>query len=319
VSNETLEYKNPSQPDATEGAQLRAAAGTVAQATSAGWGRALTRVLRQPAFLVVAGVLLVAAIGLNAAVNFMSLHFKKERVELAHELGTIPARIGTWVQVTPDQPLDSEMQEAVGTDKYIFREDVNEAVVGAGAVERFKDKDTEARRKLLREFRQKFPNGVVRLSVTYYTGMVDTVAHVPDRCVTADGYEPTSYDQPQWPLGRDLPAAMKHELGDQVQVRYINFENQTGASIDPCNIAYFFSVNGTFACDPLDVRGKLANLWETKAYYCKIETMTMMQDKDQAAGVQKEFLQAILPDVVRCMPDWEKAHGRPSKIEVAAK
>jgi hypothetical protein len=281
------------------------------------FGRAFAKVLRRPAFVVVAAVLLVAAIGLNAAVNFMALHFKKEPVALAHELGTIPGRIGTWVQVTQDQPLDSEMEDVLGTNKYIFREYVNESMV-PGVAERFKDKDTETRRKMLRDIRQKSPQAVIRLSVTYYTGMVDTVAHVPDRCVTADGYEPTSYEQPAWAIGRDLPPALKHGVGDKVQVRYINFENQTGASTDPCNISYFFSVNGEFACDPLDVRGKLANLWEKKAYYAKIETMTMMPSKEEAEKTQIDFLSAAMPDVIRCMPDWEKAHNRPSKVEAAA-
>ena len=48
---------------------------------------------------------------------------------MAHELGTIPNRIGTWVQVSQDQPLDGEMQDVLGTSKYIFRDYVNEQVV----------------------------------------------------------------------------------------------------------------------------------------------------------------------------------------------
>jgi hypothetical protein len=281
-------------------------------------GRAVGNVLRQPGFLIVAGVLLIAAIGLNAAVNFMSLHFKKEAVPMARELGSIPSRVGSWVQVTQDQPLDSEMQDVLGTNKYIFREYVDERVTGPGIADRFRDKSADERRKIVAEIRQKRPDAVVRLSVTYYTGMVDTVAHVPDRCVTADGYEPTSYEQPDWPIARDLPAPLKEGSGDKVQVRYINFENQTGASADPCNISYFFSANGQFACDPLDVRGKLANLWEKKAYYCKIETMTMMPDPKQAASVQTDFLVSVMPEVMRCMPDWDKVQGRPSRLEAAA-
>ena len=41
---------------------------------------------------------------------------------------------------------------------------------------------------LVEEIHRRFPQAVVRLSATYYTGMVDTVSHVPDRCVTADGF-----------------------------------------------------------------------------------------------------------------------------------
>jgi len=280
-------------------------------------GAAVANVLRQPAFLIVAGALLVAAFFLNVAVGYMQIHFKKEPVVLAHELGTIPSRIGTWVQVTQDQPLDSEMQDVLGTNKYIFRDYVDERILGASVQERFKDKDADTRRKISGEIRQKYPNAVISLSVTYYTGMVDTVAHVPDRCVTADGYEPRTYDTVNWPIARDLPAPLKNS-GDNIKIRYINFEDQTGAANVPRSISYFFHVNGEFACSPLDVRGKLAELWEKKAYYAKIETMTTMENTEESAKVQTDFLTAALPEVVRCLPDWEKEHGKASKTQVAA-
>jgi hypothetical protein len=280
-------------------------------------GTAIGNVLRQPAFLVTAGALLVAAVFLNVAVGYLQLHFKKEPVALAHELGTIPSRVGTWVQVTQDQPLDSEMQDVLGTNKYIFRDYIDERIVGAGVLDRFKDKSADERRKIVGEIRHKLPNAVISLSVTYYTGMVDTVAHVPDRCVTADGYEPRTYDTVDWPIARDLPATFKPG-SDNIKVRYINFEDQTGAANVPRSISYFFHVNGEFACSPLDVRGKLAELWEKKAYYAKIETMTTMDDKDESAKVQKDFLTAVMPEVVRCMPDWDKEHGRAPRAVAAA-
>lgn len=315
MSNEPIEYQSPSSVDATDGANARAAVGAAKEGGSS-VGKAVGNVIRQPAFLVAAGALLIAAFFLNFAVGYMQIHFKKEPVALTHELGTIPSRIGTWVQVTQDQPLDSEMQDVLGTNKYIFRDYIDERIVGAGVIERFKDKDAEARRRLSGEIRQKFPNAVISLSVTYYTGMVDTVAHVPDRCVTADGYEPRTYDTVNWPIARDLPTYIK-TAGDNIKVRYINFEDQTGAANVPRSISYFFHVNGEFACSPLDVRGKLAELWEKKAYYAKIETMTTMENTEESAKVQTDFLTAVMPEVVRCMPDWDKEHGKPSHAEVA--
>ena len=41
-------------------------------------GTAISNVLRQPAFIITAGALLVAAIFLNFAVSFLQIHFKKE-------------------------------------------------------------------------------------------------------------------------------------------------------------------------------------------------------------------------------------------------
>ena len=47
----------------------------------------------------------------------------------------------------------------------------------------------------------------MRVSVHVVGHLVDTVAHVPDRCVTADGYEPKSYEIKKWPIAHDLPAS----------------------------------------------------------------------------------------------------------------
>jgi len=109
-------------------------------------GEAFARVIRQPTFMIVAGVLLLAAVGLNFAVRTMQLHFKKEPLELAHALGTISPRFGSWVQVSQDQPLDKEMQDVLGTDKYVFREYVNETATDVSVANRFTNKTAEERR-----------------------------------------------------------------------------------------------------------------------------------------------------------------------------
>ena len=71
----------------------------------------------------------------RAIVTVLKLHFKKEPVALARPLAAIPDRFGTWVQVSQDQPLDKEMQDVLGTDKYIFREYLDERVFGPGVAE----------------------------------------------------------------------------------------------------------------------------------------------------------------------------------------
>jgi hypothetical protein len=307
----------------------------IAPAAASNWRESLARVLRQPQFVLVAIVMLVAAVGLNASVQFLKLHFKKEAIPLARDLRAIPERFGSWVQVSEDKPLSSEIEDVLGTDKYIFREYVDERIAGADVQQRFKNlrelidaatSPDERRRleddyaKLLPQIRSRMPNAVISLSVTYYTGMVDTVAHVPDRCVTADGYEPKSYETVKWPIGRDLAANKKPLDGDgkpsdEIEVRYINFEDQTGTSNVPRSITYFFSANGAFESSPLGVRRKLADLSQRKAYYAKIEVMTTMENARDSARVQTDFLTAAMPEIQRCLPDWDKA--QPKSTEVA--
>ena len=298
-----------------------------APASSPGtFGEAFARVFKEPTFLIALVILLAAAIGLNAAVGVMKLHFKKAPVPLALELGGIPSRLGPWVQVSLDKALDKEMQDVLGTDKYVFRDYVDTRLAGDAVADGFKDKDPQERDKLVNDIRKKFPLGVIRLSVTYYTGMVDTVSHVPDRCVTADGYEPTAYTTPRWPMARDLPAEAKRD-GDNIEVRHINFEDQTGTSTFTRSIAYFFHANGEFMSSPLAVRQKLADLWAKKGYYAKIETMMAYDSTTPAPDLNPDnvgkrttdFLIYALPEVYKCMPDWAAETGaKPAVASPAA-
>jgi hypothetical protein len=284
----------------------------------------LKRALAQPAFLIVTVALLTAALGLNASVSLMKLHFKKEPVPLARPLGAMPDKLGTWVQVSQDEPLDHEMQDVLGTAEYVFRDYINEREI-PGVADRFKNKTTKERQEELSKIRRQYPLAVISLSVTYYTGMVDTVAHVPDRCVTADGYEPKSYETPKWPIARDLPAPMKQSLGNSndVEVRFINFEDQTGAGNLNRAVSYFFHTNGKFISSPLGVRNELANLFVKKGYYAKVETMMAFDPKVSQASIEdmsrqtSDFLTAALPEIDKCMPDWQKviAGDAPAKTE----
>src|SRR3954453_22764347 len=88
------------------------------------------RALRQRSFVGAAALLAVAAVGLNAATQAMQLRFRKEAVPLAvpsldDGRQGIPAKVGRWVQVSVDEPLDHGMQEVLGTNQFVFRDYVD--------------------------------------------------------------------------------------------------------------------------------------------------------------------------------------------------
>jgi hypothetical protein len=156
--------------------------------------------------------------------------------------------------------------------------------------------------------------------VTYYTGLVDTVAHIPDRCYVADGYEPTSYTSPTWNVGQAATGG-----GDgKLQVRLINFEDAAPdrAAVTK-NVAYFFHCNGAFESDPIyGVRVRLQNLFERRGYYAKVELMTISPrgdrmasadvqagDSDQAGRIMTDFLSFAMPEVLKCLPDWKAVNA----------
>ncbi len=157
------------------------------------------------------------------------------------------------------------------------------------------------RRELIYSLQKMHPDGVVDLGLTYYTGKADTVAHIPERCYIADGYEPTNKDDRLWNVGTD--ASGKPQMLD---VRFISFEDQTAGRRDSKCVAYVFHVNGQYQWDPLEVRKTLQNLTQRYGYYAKIEMMTLGKDTDLANATMADFLTAAKPRIESCFPDWQK-------------
>jgi hypothetical protein len=300
---------------------------------------AAKRVFKQPKFLAAFTILVVAAVGLNSVVDLMKLHFKKEPVPLARKLTLIADKLGPWVQVTQDSAIDKEIEDVLGTSQYIFRDYVDERIAGADIKQQFvslqnmEDNETDPKERVklknqreekLAKIRAKNPEAVVSLSVTYYTGMVDTVAHVPDRCYIADGYEPRPGEDTyqEWPIAKELPDAAKpkdknKQPTENVEVHYINFEDQSSQRKLTRSVAYFFHTNGTFQASPLGVRVKLQDLRERHAYYAKVEVMTLISDPDKSAKVMTDFLTEALPDIYRSMPDWNKVSASERGTQLA--
>jgi hypothetical protein len=265
--------------------------------------------MREPTFLVAVGVLLIAALTLNGAVQMMKLHFRKEPVALRRPLDEIPQQLGPWLQVSKDEPLDKELQDVLGTEKYIFRDYIDTRQIGEVELATFKKEiiTGDVVRHLAR-LRGDKPTSVLTAAVTYYTGLVDTVAHIPDRCYVADGFEPIDHSYPV--LDVTPPAAAgsySTSPSRDLKVCFINFEDQTpNREKLPVNVAYFFQCNGTYESDPIDgVRLRLQDLSQRHGYYAKIELKTVMDDTIKSKDTMADFLRYALPEIERCLPDWD--------------
>lgn len=279
------------------------AATTAAATPPTHLGPALRRAICQPAFMLVAGLLIVAAVVFNVASETLELHFRKLPVPLAKRLDSLPMRLGPWMLVPNDEVLSPDIVEALGTRDYAFLDYVDTRQLTEQELQRLQTlQGTERRRELIRIQLQR-PEAVVNLGLTYYTGKADTVAHIPERCYIAGGYEPVTPPEPvKWPIGARLSGA----ASDQISVRFINFEDQTAARVKQRrSVAYFFHVNGRFEQDPLEVRKRLQNLFERYGYYMKIETMTLVPDPQRSSEVMSDFLVNALPEIARCLPDWQ--------------
>lgn len=262
----------------------------------------LTDLFRQSRFLLVVLVLCAAAVGLNASVQFLQLHFKKESVPMRIALSSadpIPTVLGSWVQVARNETLQADILHALETDEFFFCSYVNSAALGISPDEvrrTYVDgKTIEAQKLELSKLQKRIPTAVLSVAMTYYTGKADTVAHIPERCYVGEGFDPENPQTEMWGLGRNL------------NVRHIKFHSTSRL---PCDVAYFFHTNGHYESDSLAVRATLQNLLARYGYYAKVELMCTTEDQAKSAEAMQNFLTEALPSFERVLPDWAQYQGK---------
>jgi hypothetical protein len=282
------------------------------------WMRSIKKLLTQPSFVVAVILLATSAITLNAAVGFLRLHFKKLAVPLAVTSfkEALPPKLGDhWVQISKDQPLDPQVEEVLGTPQYVYRDYADTRILSNDQVEQLKTATGGEYVQLMSQHEQRHPEAFIRMGLTYYTGLVDTVAHVPERCYVADGYEVKEYTDIDRTLGTYANGSPR-----KLAFRFISFDDQTGTQRVSRNVGYVFHVDGVYDCNSLGVRAKLQNLLEPYGYYAKIELMTeaplyKAQDsgaRDDSINAMSDFMTAALPEIEKCLPDWKAIHAKPA-------
>ena len=258
---------------------------------------------RYVALAVVGCILLVGAIGLNGAVASLKLSFKKLAVPLRAPVQTIPAEIGPWVQVSPEVRFSPEIEAELNSLDYIDRWYVDLRKADADVRREWEAatvKDAALKGRLQANVMKNDPFGAVKMHVVYYTGGVDTVPHIPDRCMVAGGFDPTGKSVARLDLGD----------GRTMDASFVQFEQHAGYDRpQTLSIAYFFQVNGDYEWDAITgVRKRLQNLFEKYGYFAKIECMTASPETAAAPAQAAigDFLHFALPAVERVLPDWQQ-------------
>lgn len=272
------------------------------------------------ALFVLVVVMVSTAIGLRVAAQALNVYLQKEPVELRANLDVLPSRLGPWAMQGESRKFGAELVEELGTSLYVDR---TYAIEG----------DPTA--------------PVLALHIAYYTGMIDAVPHVPDRCLVAGGFNAngrprnlelpidlTGYPEDAGPVNaaskeRYRLATRRDPLtGRSTDVRMPIGDlaiRTTGFTSDKLRgeaiwAGYFFIANGRVAITPEDVKRIAFMPSERSAYYCKIQVLGSGKGLTDEAFVRHAatLIEPLLPELMHCLPDWSEVEAQDGVVAQTA-
>lgn len=273
------------------------------------------RVILHPAFVMAFIVLTVSALGMQAAIDRYGLHLQKDEIHAPgnRQVSTIPRETPNWVQIGSDQVLDEDTVKTLGTPNYISRSFIRKDTVGSQSPM------------------------VIEFHAAYYTGGIDTVPHVPERCMVGGGWRRLTdartltlpLDTSSWvqdasvdELGlgdvytvRTLPSPYSNAPGTRIRLpfgitpeapfklRVTEFESPD--SDRRMSAGYFFIANGGMASSAEQVRTLAFNLTSDYAYYLKVQISSVtVESGDDLALQGNSLVSELIAEIMRCVPDW---------------
>ncbi|GIW74096.1 MAG: hypothetical protein KatS3mg103_0618 [Phycisphaerales bacterium] len=276
------------------------------------------RVLGLPRQMVLAAavaLVLMAASGamLGLTIRALKLNLQKKPIHPATGLTMrdLPIETEHWVRLGPDRFESPEVEATLGTTNYVTRT----------YVEKEPPPDRPARR--------------IDLHVAYYTGSIDTVPHIPERCFVGGGLQIGSgtqvvdvpLDQSRWLPMRDAPEAMQGRAYTTTLARG-RYSNRPGQRVllplDPQGIrlrvtefavpgqpslfaGYFFIANGEHRSSAEGVRLLAFDLKTDYAYYLKVQfNSQQVGSAQELAEVAGALLDDLLGELMLCVPDWSQ-------------
>lgn len=283
---------------------------------------------------IVGGLLVVAILGQTSIIQATGVALSKQPLPLRHGIAlSFPDQAGDWELLHLDPKLSADIESELGTDEYFNRYYVNNAVGLMASSMEVKTHDGEPSGRLIGWEGQKSDQAgdLAKVHVAYYTGMLDAVPHVPDKCQLAAGYtrvyrkahtiKLSRYDYEPDP---DHPGmVLADSTGFNKSVRMpsdeieVIFYSGMGPEGNIITVMYFFLANGKAMASNHEVRFSF-NMKDRYSYYCKVETVfpgLTLTDQSSKADVERikqhasELLSDLLPEVMACLPDWTEVQS----------
>jgi hypothetical protein len=256
------------------------------------------------ALILVCTTLTVGGLGFQSAVRALNVYMTKEPVDLRWHFDNIATSLPSWESEGEIRKLSKELVEELGTNLYLDR--------------KYVDQDDPDK-------------GWIQLHIAYYTGMIDAVPHVPDRCLVAAGFNTRTQpqnlvldvDTSDWrtdiePVGDDLvfpeisyrdpitrsALTVRMPIGE-FRLRTTEFSRDEMQD-QRVFAGYFFIANGRVAVTPEDVKMLAFRKSEQYAYYCKVQFLSVGRELTEEQFIDRSgrFLEELLPELMRCLPDW---------------
>lgn len=271
------------------------------------------RAFRNPAFISAMAVLLIAGVGMSSAIRYFNIYLRKMEVYArdARAVRALPVETDRWKRIDVDKVESEEVLAELGTKNYVSRVYAAKNIP-AGDPPRYVD-----------------------FHAAYYTGMIDTVPHVPERCFVGGGMQiarewgemAVPLDASMWapdprsegdPRGvvytTRLPNIWSDRGGQRValprgvtpegglKIRVTEFSDPKGNHVFA---GYFFIANGGTTASAESVRLLAFNMQDDYAYYLKVQvTSGAVKTGDELAALAGDLLDDLFGEIMRCAPDW---------------
>lgn len=274
------------------------------------------RSLASPAFLTAFILMSLCAVGMKTAIEHYRIHLQKKPIyaEDGRLLRAIPSETQNWRRLGQDIIEASEIADELGTDNYLTRNFI-EKNPAAGSRPR-----------------------TITLHAAYYTGMIEGIPHVPERCLTGAGMAlvggpwtiPVPLNTSDWlPLadaepefqGRVYTVRLSNEYSTAGGGRRVNLPFGLTPS-QPLALriskfttpggtdhfaGYFFIANGSWVTSAEGVRQFAFDLRNDYAYYMKVQVgSSEIQSPEELAELAAGLLDELLGELMTCVPDWVK-------------
>jgi len=267
-------------------------------------------------FGVAAAVLAVTAIGFEYAIATLKWVTQKEPVPWPKDVvvspdhfrwENLPAQVGSRYEVAADGELyRNKPADGVPDGENIIREELMETLKIGTPLDKARVGERRSNWYTSRVYRDnRLPDGhplkYWQLDVYYYTGGLDTVPHVPERCMQAAGATPLGTEEVVF----SVPAARSPWDGDvRFQRARFSVPDPDGFGSRDVSEYYVFSLNGKPETSWERVRLELTYPWLRYTYFAKIQFGPVGGgiDVESTDAAAEDFMNYFLPVIAQALP-----------------